>query len=497
MSQLISGNPWGENDLSMGNPASFTRFILPFSYFLQWASDINGPKAKDDLYFETTPIKKFNRERTRYFTGETAEVLYGRALWAQIPKKVWNNETRKGSFSFLAPESQQTLKVIISQPWVVLFEGKKENGAHELLQNGFLILETYLDPEAGNASLDDLLAFNELFRFFDQPYPKHASKITASLNDFPADYVSCTKIDPEKKKDQFATYKQRWLSLLQLPLLKKGQWYTMIPKTTIETEKNSPRACNLSSTRDTCLNYSDNRAFVWTCAIIENGAEKLATEYSFNVEEPFESGHWLRLLNVDEPGKTPEDSHSSINAYQKEWLKKRTYLRWTEGGTYYGYCYHSGAMLASPATSPPLWYHFGQMYFDQILLLFYLRITLFSFSQELTRINDTNNRGLLKKEFKSLRRSFAKFTNLYQFPLISNQQQGVEMYAIARKHMDIEGLFSDVKDEVTSTHEFLEMETSAKLEKLAIWIAVLGFIFALPEYPKILNYLKLFWSFLN
>ena len=48
-----------------------------------------------------------------------------------------------------------------------------------------------------------------------------------------------------------------------------------------------------------------------------------------------------------------------------------------------------------------------------------------------------------RQAFQSLRRDFAMFTNLYEFPLLSNQQQGVEMYEKARENMDVGQLLRD------------------------------------------------------
>ncbi|MGH8613413.1 MAG: hypothetical protein ACREYF_15710 [Gammaproteobacteria bacterium] len=62
--------------------------------------------------------------------------------------------------------------------------------------------------------------------------------------------------------------------------------------------------------------------------------------------------------------------------FEREWAKERTYRRWEEWGSYYGFNYHSGAMLGPPETNPPFWRHFAEVYFDQVLLLLYLRVSL-------------------------------------------------------------------------------------------------------------------------
>ena len=336
--------------------------------------------------------------------------------------------------------------------------------------------------------LDDLLEFNELFRYIDRPFPGHLDNFFAkALENFPADYNTGGETigaafkaatGTAENNRSFVCYKKRWLSLLYgVPLhLYDGQFLMPVPPTNISCERHQLLDNHLACTSNNCLLYADNRAFVWTAAIMKDGGSTLAAQYGGKVDQPSEFGHWCKLLNVDKPDKTPEGSHV-ITAFEKKWTEKRTYQRWAEHGTWYGYSYHSGAMLASPLPDLPMWRHFGEMYFDQVLLLFYLRITLFAFSRELTRMNQGDSEQ--RDEFNLLRASFAKFTNLYQFPLISNQQQGLEMYKVARKSMDIDDLFKEVQEEISSTHEFLEMKAMARQTSITVSLTLIAAVIAL------------------
>jgi hypothetical protein len=189
----------------------------------------------------------------------------------------------------------------------------------------------------------------------------------------------------------------------------------------------------------------------------------------------------VKLLNVDKPGNDEWATHENITRFEQKWAEDRTYLRWAEGESFYGFNYHSGAMLGPEWSDPPLWKHFGQMYFDQVLILLYLRVALFRFSTELSKIsararNIGYRRGveLLRGEFQNLRLTFALFQNLYQFPLLSNQQQGVEMYTLARQHLDVNDLFCEVQEEIHSSHEFLAVEEAGKLSKVTARLTVVA-----------------------
>ena len=480
MIELETGDPWNAEN----KPSSYSRFLLPFSYTLQKKRFLCCKKIP--LHFKEVQPNKYDRERLLYFTAETANVLFRRAIWAEIDADLWRDAKCGGPFLFQSVNRNTVLpiEICLAPPRLILFEGGAGNrSSHPTLRHGFLILEAFFpdaDPPCERyPCLDDLLEFNELFRYVDCPFPEHSEKFANALAEFPANYVTGGKIRDIKGNKPFFCYKSRWLSLLQSPLLteKKG-CFRLVPENRIPDEQDDRFIENhLACTGDNCLPYADNRAFVWTAAIVKDGGSALAEQYKRKraVARPWEFGHWCRLLNVDPPDKTSEGSHL-VRAFEQKWAEERTYQRWAELGTWYGYSYHSGAMLADALSEPPLWRYFGEMYFDQVLLLFYLRITLFAFSRELTRMNQGDSEQ--RDEFNLLRASFAKFTNLYQFPLISNQQQGLEMYKVARKSMDIDDLFKEVQEEISSTHEFLEMQANRRLGKMANILTGLAAIIA-------------------
>lgn len=139
-------------------------------------------------------------------------------------------------------------------------------------------------------------------------------------------------------------------------------------------------------------------------------------------------------------------------------------------------------MLAGPINDPPTWLHFSEQYLDCALLLLYVRVTLFRFSRELSDISSEARNcrqprqvpRQLRQRFEQLRWDFALFTNLYKFPLISNQQQAIEMYTFARKQLDVDALFEEVEEEVRSSHEFMEGAASSELNGWVFALAVLG-----------------------
>ncbi len=442
---IETGNPFETN----ASPASYSRFILPFAY-----CKIPGlTDWKEDILDKKDP-------RKNYFTKETSEVLFTSAKWYLLE-----------NWEFDLEYSEK--KISVSPPKIVLFEAKS-NSNGSLLKTGFLILELYF-AKRQDFSLELLLEINELFRYKAEPYLGHKNPLADTFNCELAKYLP-------KKEDCEAIEYSHWQRLLN----------SFLGET--PTEKWDI--------------YADNRAFVWTCAVTKKGAKDLENRFRFQLDfaegkcKAQNFGHWIKLLNVDKPRGDYEREHGIefdskrihlSTAFERAWADKNTYKRWEESGGFYGFSYHSGAALISNMTDPDLWKHFGQMYFDMVLLLLYTRVTVFRFSNQLTTISidattSENRDADIQKwqtSFESLRWEFTLFTNLYQFPLISNQQQMLEMYAIAREALDIQELYNEVKEEIHNNQEFIEQriakgqaESSLDLTRIATLGLALGIAFA-------------------
>ncbi len=470
MIPLVCGDPANE-------PASYTRFVLPFSY----------SPTKYTSQGEPPWIYKLSESasiwRQNYLTVETATVLFHRAKWFDL----------KGvnPLDFPIPRNGRTLTIRMGTPRLVLFEwpsdptAEHEDDRKDLLRIGFLIVETSFPKKEESVVLGDLLEFNEKFRFWYQPYDGHEKYYQPFLAKCPLDMREPNRLVGDGNLQNI--YFERWASLLEIPIEDEaGEIWGLFPdswKQEAHTWVTGVRPPWDSG----WIVYADNRTFVWTCAIVEGGGNKLQEAFPTPSSSSLEAcsfGHWIKLLNVDRPGPFPVATHESTQ-FERDWAKERTYRRWEEGGTFYGFNYHCGAMLGPPLNepdNPPLWKHFREMYFDQTLLLLYLRVGSFRFSRRLGRISakaqDTKERSEAKeewqREFQNLRWSFALFTNLYEFPLLSNQQQGIEMYEIAREHMDVEEFFREIQEEIGSSHDYLAIQAGQEQTEITTLLTVVA-----------------------
>lgn len=514
---LVCGDPDGES------PATFSRFVLPFAYQPEPVS----VDAKDDgpVFRQVETAGEMTWARWRYPTTETATALFRRARWCQLvgQQRVVDEDGGIG-FGFTVPRRRGgRYRVQVAPPRLVLFEwdavyarycglgaaarsAKHEPDKHEpdILATGFLILD--LHAPAGQPKppeLDDLLELNELFRYWRQPFDRHAgppgdetSRYRRVLGEVPMDPLS-RPAETVAQGSAEQIYTPRWTSFLERPLDVGDDHFRLFPLAWSEQAAEWLRDPTTEGGTG-WAGYADNRAFVWTCALIEGGLGALAERFGGRENRASSAtpwldwlsiglkaladapdgqprpgaadfGHWIRLLNVDPPGETPEAS----SAFERALAAEGTYRRWEEAGTTYGFTYHSGAMLSEPCPEPPLWRHFADMYFDQALILLYLRVTSFRFSRRLFEIvaaardmTSAPGHASWRDDFQALRREFVLFTDLYQFPLLTNQQQGVEMYAAARRALDVDELFQEMQAEVSTTHEFFAGESARELSEV-------------------------------
>lgn len=488
--QLECGDP-------QSSPATFSRFVFPFAYVpMKWPEE-SIPRRKSEknplVYIEMSDSDTSEHSdllmqvRRDYFTHETQTVVFDSAKWLQMDPDRWRQTTWGEPIPLKS--RGRTIPVSMLPPQLLLFEwsadAEEENGVDptKIFQTGFLLCDLYfpdyVEQGCHKPELDDLLLINDLFRYYLCPYPGHGKKYRPCLQEVPLTYQQEAGKDEKRKvgdadEDDKAAYLLRWTRLLDYRARIDQQDWRLVPEDFCE------QTCNSSNhpCQDGAIPYADQRTYVWSAAILKGGAKALGRRLRTSQWCAHQFGHWIRLLNVDPPDDSgvPSKTHNNVSQFERDWAWERTYHRWEEEGTWYGFSYHSGVLLGPPSEMPPMWCHFRLMYFDMVILLLYVRISLFRFSRCLTEITtaaEITAPSSLKK-FENLRAAFSTFTIRYQFPLLSNQQQGIELYTLARKHFDIDDLYKEVKMEIDSTHDFMETLRQARLNKSANVLARLG-----------------------
>lgn len=404
-------------------------------------------------------------DRRKYFTPETANALYDRALWLKLDGA---GQGPAGTFTFHV--DRKAVAVEIAPPRLVLFEADVRKRKPSVTGTGFLLVDisfpTPKSPEQA-PTLDDLLVINERFRYWRCPWKGHLTK-TSQTPSGDVSYQTLLKQLRSTEGEDNHPYFDWWEKLLLFPVEVNDVRYRLLSHDAV----NESRGWLVSGKGKTgWIAYSDDRAFVWTCALTPGGSND-ASNFTRTLD-PVHGPEWIRLLNVDATNDEP-------SLFERKWSKQRTYTRWKHAGTLYGFTMHSGAMLGAPVAGLPTWQHFSELYFDELLLLLYLRVSIFRFKAELAGISEDLTQDLRNKaiadRFRDHRALLTFLTNLYRFPLLSSQQPGIEMYACMRDALDIGELFTEVQEEVKTTHEMFELLTTSRMGEATAFLAIGGLI---------------------
>lgn len=456
--------------------ASFSRFVLPFAYRLERRAtrDLcallpalqSEPGSWDHLArWEAVDLARERmgevdlRARVDYFTAETAEVLFGQRT--RRFRLACPSEPLEAAPVIVDADSVQ-VAARLQPPELILFEfDVDDQDPDSPLHMGLLIHTVYFDAALDSAQL---YAFNECFRNLRKPYPGYKPAVECSQIGWlkrlakrciaPACRAGC---EGEQRL---------WHDLLDAPLAVDGAAYQLY-SLEASTQARHPEI-GLDTQVRTPMIHADYRAHTWSAAVSKRGGSDLGPG-------PMLSNGWLRLLNVDGPGSDP-DSSPVDSEFQQKWLADHTYQRWLSKGTLYGFTPHSGAAWLSSYPGSPLHQHFHTLYFDQLTLMLYLRSALFGFSREISLLTRRMQRRGTSgtREFARLERQFSLFTNLYQFPLLSHQQQALEMYALLRDALDIDDFYKEVQDELRHMAETFDRRHDRQVRIVGIGFAVLA-----------------------
>lgn len=499
-----------------GRAKCLSRLVLPIRY--EFSQDrprdveVASVTLKNEQPSESWAYKRIRPQdiheiwrRSAYFTTDTSYALFGRAEYYKLQRRSQGEFWTRFSFAAPAlgcceqnPLARRSVTVEMMPPTVVLFEThasrvKSPQHAEDnaIFQIGFIYIDCFLSPSEpaqgeSKVFLEDLIEFNERARCLWSPFQAYTPRFNRIM-------AGCELIGDTSQGNLSGI----WSRALSYPVKEPGEedvwlitdsmrnrsraWIENCAKAHVaevsETASKGgsdrsldaiPLQAKHTEIHTGWLATTDYRAFVWTYAYIEGS---LASHFGGSEEHPERFGHWVKLVNVDDVSAYRGNDTDSIEAearrtteFEREWARERTYKRWAHLGTYYGVSPHSGALLTCNSDpDPPIDEHFQTVYFDQFLLLQFLRVFAFQLSIRMARLsaeigdclpnahNKKEKNGLIeahREGFRTVRQMFMSFSSLYQFPLLSTQQQGVELYSLFRKYMDIDQLYRDVEQEI-------------------------------------------------
>ena len=166
-----------------------------------------------------------------------------------------------------------------------------------------------------------------------------------------------------------------------------------------------------------------------------------------------------------EPGSNPA---SFINNSKD--MNDEIYCRWEY--TMFGFSRESGVLLVSDKSDyniTQMPHAFEKKYFYIMLLAFYQRLSLISFSQDLIKKDKT--------KIKDLKTELTRFTHFSWFSQITNSDYGMSIWKKWKKAFELEELFDEVHKEYVEYYDSIVANGQDKINVILILLYTLSVIF--------------------
>ena len=224
----------------------------------------------------------------------------------------------------------------------------------------------------------------------------------------------------------------------------------------------------------------DDRMFV----VSWYGDKEKALEIKENYEE---SDDWYKYVFVDGQYVTVRNQKM-----KKELLKNSTYDRWSDDGMLFGVSRYSFVCLTNREWFPfnIIRPHMTSMYFQMITLLLAMRTSILRFSDEIASL--ASNETIDTEKLTNLYQRYLTFYNRLYFKEVTHQDQGIELYDMARKQMKIDDHMEKLDGKFTKLFEFAKMQSDDKSAKKMNMLTVMGAIFLPPSFMMSLFGIGLF-----
>ncbi len=231
---------------------------------------------------------------------------------------------------------------------------------------------------------------------------------------------------------------------------------------------------------------TDDRMFV----VSWYGNNEIAQELGNQKQDQYgyeNSNWWYCYLFGDK--ETPSISHNRMMVTQ---IKEHTYCRWAGYGTLFGItrdtfvCVSSDIPTLARFNAPPIKDHMITIYYQMVLLGLVQRASVLNFSGEVSDLSheaydlDTES---MQEKVKQLYRSYIEFINKVYYREVTSQIQGIELYQLMQRVMNIEKEVTDLDNEITELHQYVSLlqdkernKQSMLLNLLAVWFLPASFI---------------------
>jgi len=252
----------------------------------------------------------------------------------------------------------------------------------------------------------------------------------------------------------------------------------------------------------------DDRMFVMSYWINDEKCLELKAKDNENNDEPSykNADEWYRYVFVD-TGFTTCQSREMM----RDLLTKATYSRWISNlkeddlkkpdCQLFGLTRYSFNAIVNNDFVPKeiVSTHFQNMYFELTLLCLIQRAYVVNFGNEIARITalieeSQSNLSSLKQDISNLYLLYIKFVNRVFFREVTPQEQGIELYTLLQKQMNLKQDMEDLGKEINELNNYVETYEQGYLNKIATLFLPIGLFAGLLGINTIDNYKFNEWS---
>lgn len=121
---------------------------------------------------------------------------------------------------------------------------------------------------------------------------------------------------------------------------------------------------------------------------------------------------------------------------------------------------------------------FRHQHFLMFLIAHFQKAALRMFSDRLVaavsrlELQSSKANRIFRQEIRNTLENFLRFAHRYWFHEISNQVQTRELFALTRKHLELDGLYSEVREELQDMGNFLEVEATRRQNETVVRLTV-------------------------
>jgi len=312
--------------------------------------------------------------------------------------------------------------------------------------------------------IQDILYINDYGR---RIYPQYLANdengridLQKTKNSFLADSICLRLSRKPSLEDDFSSYARKSVPPYTMPNFIKG----LLPEAMHE-----------------CRWLLDDRMFVLSYYCNTDFAKKMSaygTDGSW-LDPKRPEWDWYQYVFVDNDDPTCQDEEMF-----KDQLRNATYTRWSNYGTFYGISRYSFTCLIG-FDSIGLLNHVKTMYYRMVSLVLAQRVLSLYYSREISEISkeldeDKLSNKQLRKRVSILNRDYLRFVNNVYFREITPQDQGIELYELLQKQMNITRDEEGLSREVEQLYHYVTMTNEESRSKMTDYLSIIATLFLVP-----------------